>query len=558
MKSKILYSGNFLILVYLGLLFNVGCKQKGKTIAEKVVVAQPEELAPTTSEIIRYTLAEIADDGRLDSFHLKNIEIVSAWYQNVDYKTIWTTEGKWLPAGDSLYHFINAARRHGLFPEHYNSIRLTQMHTLTYDSIQKENALNASLWAQSDLLLTSAFIQAVKDLKVGRLTADSILVRDTSLSLSFFQKQFENFSRTNSSSFVAGLEPGHSRYRRLKEALQLFLTGADFKTYAYVNIKDTIQLPALVGRRLREEDSLNFTSSDSFTLAAAIKKYQIAKGIKADGKIGPQLVAVLNNTDADKFAQIAITLDRYKQLPSLPAEYIWVNIPSYRLTLMKDDVEVLTSKVVVGKPYTRTPVLTSAISDMITYPQWHIPNSIIKKEILPALKKDAGYLARRGYSLSDWKGNIIDPYTVDWSQYKDGVPYRVIQGSGDDNALGVLKFNFPNKYSVYLHDTNQRYLFSKEKRALSHGCVRVESWAELAYFLLERDSAEPNAIPADSLRTWLALKEKHVLPLRKRMPLYIRYFACDADEEGNVVFYEDIYGDDRKLKALLLAQTNGL
>lgn len=557
MKSKILYSIH-LLPIFCVLLFASSCKQKGKTIAEKVIVAEPKELAPTTSEIIRSTLEEVGEDGELDSFHLRNIALLSEWYKDVDYKTLWTTDGKWLPAGDSLYQLVSEARNYGLFPEHYNADRLTLMHTLTSGPAIKENALDASLWAQSDLLLTSAFIQVVKDIKIGRLVPDSILQKDSSLSLSYFKTQFENFRSSSSNNFVSSLEPRHIRYHQLKSGLQLFLQDADFKKYTYINSRDTLRLPERIAKRLMEEDSVQIPPTDSISLATAIKKYQAAKGIKADGKIGPQLIGTMNRTDAEKFTQIAITLDRYKQLQPLPAEYIWVNIPSYRLELIQDGVQVLTSKVVVGKPYTRTPVLTSAISDMITYPQWHIPNSIIKKEILPALKKDPGYLARKGYSLSDWKGNIIDPYTVDWNQYKDGIPYRVIQGSGDDNALGVLKFNFPNKYSVYLHDTNQRYLFSREKRALSHGCVRVESWDELAYFLLERDSAAPNAIMADSLRTWLTLKKKHVVPLRKRMPLYIRYFTCDTDDEGKIIFYEDIYGDDRKLKEQLLAKTDGL
>jgi murein L,D-transpeptidase YcbB/YkuD len=134
-----------------------------------------------------------------------------------------------------------------------------------------------------------------------------------------------------------------------------------------------------------------------------------------------------------------------------------------------------------------------------------------KKEILPALKLDPAYLSRKGFSLVDNKGNDIDPFTVEWAKYENYIPYTVVQGSGDDNALGVIKFNFPNKYSVYLHDTNQRYLFGKEKRALSHGCVRVEAWQELATYILERDSTSANAVPVDSMQTWLALKEKHVI-----------------------------------------------
>src|SRR5436305_13621173 len=190
---------------------------------------------------------------------------------------------------------------------------------------------------------------------------------------------------------------------------------------------------------------------------------------------------------------------------------------------------------------------------MITYPQWHIPESIIKKEILPGLKKDPGYTLSKGLSLLDDKGNEIDPYLIDWNKYKNTIPYNVVQGSGDENALGVLKFNFPNKYSVYLHDTNQRYLFSKKQRALSHGCVRVQAWQELAKYILRSDSIfTVRAVPIDSMETWLTLKQKRYIPVHKPIPLFIRYFTCDVIN-GKVIFYEDIYSEDLAIQEKLFA-----
>src|SRR5262245_20633375 len=197
---------------------------------------------------------------------------------------------------------------------------------------------------------------------------------------------------------------------------------------------------------------------------------------------------------------------------SLTEKYIWVNIPTYSLRLMNDDTVVLGSKIVVGKPITRTPVLTSAVSELVTYPQWTIPASIIEKEILPGMKKDTGYLRKKGYMLLNSKNEEVSPDSVNWSKYKKTIPYKVIQGSGDDNALGILKFNFPNKYSVYLHDTNQRSFFGMESRALSHGCVRVQEWEKMAYYIMnnENDSTikkRPNQITIDSMTHWLTIKE---------------------------------------------------
>ena len=158
------------------------------------------------------------------------------------------------------------------------------------------------------------------------------------------------------------------------------------------------------------------------------------------------------------------------------------------------------------------------------------------------------------FLVVDELGNEVDPSTIKWSQYKDYIPFKVVQGSGDDNALGILKFNFPNKYSVYLHDTNQRYLFSNKKRALSHGCVRVQAWDSLAIFILRNDSLRgKNAVPVDSLQTWLATKQKKYIPVRKPIPLFIRYFTCDVNAEGKLVFYEDIYEEDMKLRETVFA-----
>jgi murein L,D-transpeptidase YcbB/YkuD len=314
---------------------------------------------------------------------------------------------------------------------------------------------------------------------------------------------------------------------------------------------------AHIRKRLNEEDSIEVLADDSISLATAIKEYQGFNKMKQDGRISAALIYKLNETDISLFTKLAINLDRYKLLPAaLPSQYIWVNIPGYDLIVKERDTIRLRSKVVVGKSGTRTPVLTSSITDMITYPQWTIPASIIKKDILPGLKADPSYTLKKGYSLVDKDGLEVNPYTVTWAKYESEIPYKVVQGSGDDNALGVLKFNFSNRFSVYLHDTNQRYLFSKKVRSLSHGCVRVQKWDSLALYILRNDSLNsPNATPVDSLNAWLLRKEKHVIPVRKRIPLFIRYFTSEAKDD-KIVFYDDIYGEDRRLRERFFKNKN--
>jgi murein L,D-transpeptidase YcbB/YkuD len=212
---------------------------------------------------------------------------------------------------------------------------------------------------------------------------------------------------------------------------------------------------------------------------------------------------------------------------------------------------VFESKVICGKPETRTPLLTSEISDIITYPTWTVPTSIIVKQYLPRLKNNPNYISRLGLKLMNNKGEVINPGSVNWSKYSRGIPYRVVQGSGDNNSLGVIKFNFDNPYAVYLHDTNQRYLFKNASRALSHGCVRVQEWEKLAYYIAGNDSLlskrkDSLKYTADSIKSWISQKERHHIDVKNHITLYIRYFSCEG-KKGEVVFYEDIYGEDRQL-----------
>ncbi len=550
-KSSSFYTTVFLFF----LLFLFGaCNSEHAHIGEKEIVEKPEDINLKAEEVIQGTLKDIFKRNKdvSDSFKLKNAAIVQQLYDEHSFQPLWSADGNFARWSDSLLSLIDSVQNYGLFAQDYYHSKIAELRSeLTLDTA-KEVKLDAAKWAYSDLLLTSAFVQLVKDLSKGRLLPDSILAKDSTLTPHFFSQQFVQFKQSRVDTFASRLEPQVADYRNLKLGLHHFLEKAKFKDHTFIETDDSLAIPRLIYQRLLEEqDSLGafkIKSPDSITVAAAIKKYQKRKGVKVDGKISSSLIYKLNDTDKERFIRIAITLDKFKMLPPPPVQYIWVNIPSYYLQVKDSDTVVLTSRIVVGKPETKTPIITSAITDMITYPKWHIPESIIKKDILPGLKRDPGYTLSRGYSLIDKDGNEVDPYTVNWSKFKEGIPYDVVQGSGDENALGVMKFNFPNKHAVYLHDTNQRYLFSKTSRALSHGCVRVQAWQELTNFILRNDSVySERAIPVDTVNNWLALKEKHVIPVRKKVPLFIRYLTCEGKDD-KVVFYEDVYGEDRRIR----------
>lgn len=550
-------------------LILASCKEKTKP-EEKVIVKFPQKMDDKVKDLIGSDLSYTVENGGKidDTTILYQLPALVNLYKQKRNEPLWSSTQKWKPQGDSLLKFIEQARLYGLFPSDYHAHQLLHIKKIFETDIWKEKETrDAALWSRADLMLSDALISIFHDVKLGRLPQDSITLRkDSVLHEDLIEEKFNAIiSGLSLDSVIATLEPKIKGYRELKDAVKNFLESANFspiETIVFPN-KNQVELRSAVVKRLFETGYIDSSTlqPDSLKLAAILKKYQKDKRLAVDGKIGGQTVRMLNLSDAEKFNRIAITMDRYKMLPdTLPQKYIWVNIPSYTLRLVSNDTLVLSSKVVVGKPQTRTPVLTSAVSDMITYPQWNIPQSIIMKEIVPGLKKDTNYLAKKGYSLLNGKNEEVSPGSVNWSKFsKDAksIPYKVIQGSGDDNALGVLKFNFPNKYAVYMHDTNQRSFFGFDSRAFSHGCVRVQDWAKMAIYIMNNDSiAAANSkwkpTPLDSLNRWLAVKEKHSIPIRARLPVFIRYFTCEANN-GRISFFEDIYDEDKNLTELLFA-----
>ncbi|HUQ97598.1 MAG TPA: hypothetical protein VM010_08030, partial [Chitinophagaceae bacterium] len=342
------------ILLLCTIFFFAACTEH-KHVGEKEVVAAPVDIDAAAADIIETTLEDELDSNtHLKNFVIFNPSIAEYIYEQAAYKPIWSKKGVFAAAADSLFQFIADSRTYGLFPEDYYKERLAQLKQLVTDTT-KENKLDASKWAEADLLFTAAFINIIKDIKMGRLVADSISKTDTTLSPEFYHQQLQSFDG-HMHQLAASLEPTQPGYVDLKWALQEFLQHASFADYTFIDTKDSLGLKDALVKRLDEEDSITFTTAqpDSAELALAIKRYQAEKGLKETGKASPGLYNSLNNTDNYKFARIAINLDRYKQLQPLPQQYIWVNIPSYQLQLWDSGIVVLTSKVVVGKPQTRT------------------------------------------------------------------------------------------------------------------------------------------------------------------------------------------------------------
>lgn len=288
-------------------------------------------------------------------------------------------------------------------------------------------------------------------------------------------------------------------------------------------------------------------------LDAALKGFQAEAGLEPDGLAGAQTVAALNEGPEGRLRQVAANLERMRWNNSdLGPRYIVANIPDYQVRMVENGRVVFESRVVVGRAdTTRTPEFQQDMTYFVVNPTWHIPDSIAQRVYLPKLKKNPNTLANSNMRIFTRSGTEIDPGLVDFTQFSQGnFPFRIKQNPSDANALGRVKFMFPNHFSIYLHDTPHRELFAKTERDFSNGCVRVEKPLDLAYVLLEGQVADPRA----AFDGWLAAKTEKTVMLKQPVPVRIEYRTVFLDDAGRVQHRFDIYGRDAEVARALEAK----
>jgi len=527
-----------------------------------ISVSDPDKMDATAQNELSQMLSASGEDLVKidDSAVLQRSLWVKEYYKSNQYKLVWSEAAVAGAKADTLIDLIKNAHLLGLLPDGYHCSSITSLKIeIDKDSLSKGIRRKPKMWAKFDLLLTDALLSMMRDLHEGTRSVDTLYGKHLKPKDSvFYYNYFRQVMKVGSlKEGLAELEPQTEGYKSLKEALVKFIDSADLsKSYTYLRYpyKDSSAFVDSLIIRLKEGGWLDSMTRkvDSALLAKTIIKIQDDYDLGRDGKPGRRLIGFLNRTDKEVLRTIYLNLDRHRQLQHvLPDDYIGVNLPGFYLYVKENNRNLLYSRVVVGKPSTRTPILNSYLTDIVTYPEWTIPNGIIAKEILPGLRRNSSYLARRGYKLLGKGGQSVNPHAVNWHKYSGTIPYRVVQGSGDNNALGVLKFNFQNPYSVYMHDTNQRYLFGNDNRSLSHGCVRVQEWEKLAHYVIARDNAISRRGTAvegiDSLNAWLSRKENHILQLKGRIPLFFTYITAEG-KDGKLVLHEDIYGEDQGLR----------
>ncbi len=549
-------------LLIFSVLYLTACKRKGKIDTVSETVISSFEANDAIGDYIQSVFTKTNPTTTLsDSTKLYYFKVLQSYYQENNYDPIWTSRKSFTKQANALMAYMDSSILQGLFKEdyHYNTLKKLKIF-LEKDSL--ENATQV-MWGNAELMMTDALAGMLRDLKQGRLQNDSASWGNDSAKIAnYFVPNINKIRKKERiDTLLAGVQPKHEDYIALKSGIKKYIDSMDTHTYTYVTypMRDSNSLRKELKKRLAESEILLADNSDSATIAVALKSFQNKFGLKADGQFGAAVAKKMNASDKNKLYNIAITLDRYKQLPEvMPERYIWVNIPSYHLKVIDTDTIALESKVIVGKVLTPTPTLTSKISDIVLYPTWTVPSSIIEKDILPSLKKNPNALARRGLYLVGGSGRKINAGNINWNKYSKAIPYMVQQASGDRNALGIMKFNFENPFAVYLHDTNQRYLFENSYRSLSHGCVRVQEWKKLANYIIRNDSLRvlpPDTIKfnTDSVHRWMTTKVNRTLKLKQNVQLFIRYFTCEM-VNGKIKFYDDIYSDDRDMKQLYFAK----
>jgi murein L,D-transpeptidase YcbB/YkuD len=482
------------------------------------------------------------------------IKGVRTFYEERSYEPLWLGGGGASPQAIALRQLMAAAAEYGLDPALYNT------------KVAPAERADAGLLAQAEIDFSRAVARFVTHMASGRFAPAEvsrlITLRperpDIAEALDTLAKE------ANVRAALDRFEPGHPQYRALKAKLAELRASSDDQRI--VIPEGPLLKPGAFDERVpllraRLEVSLpEGHAPDRYNdlLVEAVQAFQRGNGLNADGILGPRTLLALNGSTREQdIATIIANLERWRWMPrDLGAFHVEVNVPEFMVRVIKDGAPVHETRIVVGTPRHPTPTFTHVIDHIVVNPYWNVPQSIIANEMMPDIRRNPyGFFRRGGYQVfARVRGRMrqINPYWVNWWAVSPR-QIQIRQIPGDFNALGRIKFMFPNQHAVYLHDTPVKTLFRRDYRAFSHGCVRVENPLDFA------DAILPVAAPdwnSTQLQRLYGGKERSV-SLASPIPIHLSYFTMAVDADGELRRFEDIYGYDGKIQALTGASVQG-
>ncbi|MEP1088857.1 MAG: L,D-transpeptidase family protein [Algoriphagus sp.] len=485
---------------------------------------------------------------------------IHQFYFDRQFAQIWSEAGRLTELAYELRFEIMQSKFDGLNPQDYH-LELINVFFTQFEANKKLNKANAlDDLADVELLLSDAFFHLAAHLEIGKvdpqkLKGDWDIAPKTS-KVSYINLLESAVNRKQIRQTLETLYPHVTIYKKGREVIRALdeIRKADTLNWKDVKVAKTIKVgdsnsgvPNLRQRLafwkyLGEYPFEDEKVYDS-TMYAAVKQFQDRNGLEPDGALGKNTVTALNQSPSDLIAIASVNMERLRWLPDTlrGAEMIVVNIANYQLDYLSNRDTLFSARVIVGKKYHASPIFSSAMSYIVFSPYWNLPTSIVRNEVMPAVRKNPNYLAQKNMEVVTYSGKPVDPSTVNWSG--KSIPYMVRQKPGPTNSLGLVKFMFPNEYSVYIHDTPARSLFTREDRALSHGCIRLQNPADFASLLLKGD----DSWTTEKINAAMNQSHEQIVNLDRKIPVVLLYLTFWADSKGQGHFRQDIYDRDEEI-----------
>jgi murein L,D-transpeptidase YcbB/YkuD len=495
-------------------------------------------------------------DNHLLPDPIKATSTLSAFYSSRDYTVAWDDREQI----DRVLNMLADSHNHGLDPDDYHHGALLALKTEWNEKVLGRDRIRASF----DVLLSDGVLLYARHIREGKVDPAEL-----EPSWNFPRREWvpEQVAAALSAAIseqkvveiIASWEPKLPYYELLGKELQRYRKMQGQYEFSPVP-EDTVLKPgmthpniAALREQLRRLDLADATAAQGDvyddSLAAAVKSFQTLHSLDSDGVVGKNSFRELNTSYARRVDQIRVNMDRVRWISqTLTEDMIVVNIAGFELYFFRQGALSWETQVMVGTIRNETPIFQSKIKYLVLNPDWTVPRSIIRKSLFSKMQKDPNYVLEKNYKLFDTEGNEADPMKMDWSSYsRNRFPYRVVQQPGPGNALGRVKFIFPNKHAVYLHDTPSLALFSRTDRAFSHGCIRVQYPLQFAEKMLD----DPDTWSRPAIDEVIESRKMRRVNLKQPLEVILMYWTTSPTPDRRLQFHPDVYNRDEKSIAAL-------